>query len=75
MSRKFRLTCARTAYFEVELEAENGAEAEKQLAAVLEKNPRLGERDALIGKPIYRVVEVAAAEAESSSGTARAHAA
>ena len=75
MSRKFRLTCARTSYFEVELEAEDCARAEELLAAVLENNPGLGERDALIGKPIYRVVEVAVAQEESASGPTRAQAA
>ncbi len=69
MSRKFRLTCARTAYFEVELEAENVVEAEAQLAILLESNPGLGERDALIGNPIYRIVEIAAAQEETGSGT------
>lgn len=75
MSRKFRLTCARTTYFEVELEAEDCAGAEEQLAAVLEKNPGLGERDALIGKAAYRIVEIAAAQEEGASGATRAQAA
>lgn len=75
MSRKFRLTCARTAYFEIELEATSCAHAEEQLPALLQQHPGLGERDALMGQPVYRIVEIAPAREESGSDPSRAQAA
>jgi hypothetical protein len=58
MARKFRLTCARTSYFEIELDAEDWRGAEAALSAALESNPRLAETGFSLGKPVYRVVEI-----------------
>jgi hypothetical protein len=75
MAQKFRLTCARTSYFEIELEAEDGARAEALLAAAAEQNPRLAEIGEPLGKPVYRVVEIAAARAEPAVNEVAAQAA
>jgi hypothetical protein len=57
MPQKFRLTCARTTYFDVELSAESIAEAERVLEGMLRVDPRIPERSRL-GRPVDRVVEV-----------------
>jgi hypothetical protein len=72
MPQKFRLTCARTSYFEVEVEAEELAGAEKQFAAILENNPELWERVQALGHPLYRVVEVAPAMQAAAEDRSRA---
>lgn len=74
MPRKFRFTCARTSYFEIELEAENDAAAEEQLAAALTENPGLPDSAAPLGNPICRVVEVAGTE-QQTAGASHAEAA
>lgn len=61
MPRKFRLTCARTTYFDVEVAAESRAEAELLLEAALRSDPELCERNA-IARSIDRVVEIAVEE-------------
>jgi hypothetical protein len=67
MPRTLRLTCARTTYFELEIQADEGARPEDLLAAAIESDSKLCER-AAIGRPTYRIVEVAAAqEGEISS--------
>jgi hypothetical protein len=75
MSRKFRLTCARTSYFEVEVEAEERAGAEQQFVAILEQNPELWEHGESVGKPIYRLVEVTPALQDETTAEAGARAA
>jgi hypothetical protein len=70
MPRKFRLTCARTSYFELEIEADERAGAEKQFAAILEQNPELWQSGEAVGKPVYRLVEVAAAQKEETAAPA-----
>jgi hypothetical protein len=75
MPRKFRLTCARTSYFEVEVEAEGRAGAEQQFVAILEQNPELWEHGEAVGKPIYRLVEVTLAQEGEAAVTAGARAA
>ena len=74
MARKFRLTCARTSYFEIEVEAEDRRAAEAALAAAIDADPRLAEAGLALGKPIYRIVEVndAAAEMAARERAARA---
>ena len=74
MARKYRLTCARTTYFEIELEAEDRRAAEAAMAAAVETDPRLAEAGLALGKPIYRIVEVndAAAEMAAREQAARA---
>jgi hypothetical protein len=74
MAQKFRLTCARTSYFEIEFEAEDRRGAEAALVAAIEANPRLAEAGLPLGKPIYRIVEVndAAAEMAARERAARA---
>lgn len=74
MARKFRFTCARTSYFEIELEAETDAAAEEQLAAALTENPGLPDSAAPLGNPICRVVEVAGTE-QQTAGASHAEAA
>lgn len=64
MARKFRLTCARTCYFEIEVEAEECTNAEQQFAALLEQHPECWETVEPVCKPIYRLVEVAPAQEE-----------
>lgn len=61
MPRKFRLTCARTTYFDVEMTAENRAEAELLLEAALKSDPELCERNT-IARSVDRVVEIAVEE-------------
>lgn len=75
MSRKFRLTCARTCYFELDVEAEDDAAAERMLAAALERDPTLFEQAMAIGRPIHRVVEIAAARGSGSVTVLRTEAA
>jgi hypothetical protein len=67
MPRKFRLTCARTTYFDVELAAESSAEAERLVEAAFKNSADLLESGQAIGKPMQRVVEVAATE-DSDAG-------
>ncbi len=74
MPRTLRLTCARTTYFELELEADEGARAEDLLAAAAESDPGLCE-SGTIGKSTYRIVEVAAAREGEISADPRAEAA
>jgi hypothetical protein len=64
MARKFRLTCARTSYFEIELEAEDRRAAEAALTAAVETDPRFAEAGLPLGKPVYRIVEETDAAAE-----------
>jgi hypothetical protein len=75
MPRKFRLTCARTSYFEVDLAAESAAEAERLLETALAGDPRLGERGACLGRPMHRIVEVAEAVGAEAVATEPADAA
>jgi hypothetical protein len=74
MARTFRLTCARTSYFEIELEAEDRRAAEAALAAAVEADPRWAEAGFPLGKPVYRIVEVndLAAEMAAREQAARA---
>jgi hypothetical protein len=74
MPRTLRLTCARTTYFEVEVQADDGVRAEDLLAAAVKNDAELCERRA-IGTSIYRIVELAAAEQGKISGDSRAEAA
>jgi hypothetical protein len=69
MPRKFRLTCARTSYFELEIEADERVGAEKQFAAILEQNPELWQQGESVGQPIYRLVEVATTQEEDAAKT------
>jgi hypothetical protein len=74
MPRTLRLTCARTTYFELEIAADEGARPEDVLAAAIAGNAALCEQSA-IGRPIYRIVEVAAAQEGEISSDPRAQAA
>ena len=67
MSRKFRLTCVRTSYFEVEIEADERDGAEQQFAAILEQNPELWQQADSLGQPIYRLVDVAPAQQDEGA--------
>ena len=71
MPRNFRLTCARTTYFDLDLAAETAAEAELLLDAALAADPALADSGRPLGKPLTRVVEIAAAE-ETESGLGHA---
>jgi hypothetical protein len=75
MPRKFRLTCARTSYFELEVEADERLGAEQQFAAILEQNPELWQQGESVGQPIYRLVEVAATPEEDAAAKTGARAA
>lgn len=75
MSRKFRLTCARTCYFEIDVEAEDDAAAERLLTAALERDPALFEQAMAIGRPIHRVVEIATARGSDRIAVLRTEAA
>ena len=59
MARKYRVTCARTTYFDIEIAAESDAEIERLLEAEIADHP---ERCQRLGRPVHRVVEVAAAQ-------------
>jgi len=59
MARKYRVTCARTTYFDIEIAAESDAEIERLLEAEIMDHP---ERCQRLGRPVHRVVEVAAAQ-------------
>ena len=74
MPRTIRLTCARTTYFDVEVQADEGARVEDLLAAAIESDSKLCERMA-IGQPTYRIVDVDAAQEGEISGDPRAEAA
>ena len=68
MARKFRLTCARTTYFDVEVAAEDSSAAEQMLEAAIKEYPEHCQR---VGAPIHRVVEVAPAPPEDRVDGAR----
>ena len=59
MARTYRVTCARTPYFDIEIAAESDAEIERLLEAEIADHP---ERCQRLGRPVHRVVEVAAAQ-------------
>jgi hypothetical protein len=61
MPRKFRLTCARTTYFDIDIAADSSAEAERLLESMLKIDPMVAERQP-IGRPVDRVVEIGAEE-------------
>ena len=61
MPRKFRLTCARTTYFDIDIAADSSAEAERLLESMLKIDPMAPERQP-IGRPVDRIVEVEAEE-------------
>ena len=61
MPRKFRLTCARTTYFDIDIAADSSAEAERLLESMLKIDPMTPERQP-IGRPVDRVVEIGADE-------------
>jgi hypothetical protein len=65
MPQKFRLTCARTTYFEIEVAAENEAEAERLFESMLAHDIDWSERR-FIGRPTHRLVEIAAAESSAA---------
>jgi hypothetical protein len=67
MPRKFRLTCARTTYFDIDMTAESAADAERLLEAAILGDAGLGDGTRPIGRPIHRIVDVAASEAEASA--------
>jgi hypothetical protein len=72
MARKYRLTCARTTYFDVEVAAASSAEAERLLPAAIREHPERCER---MGRPIDRVVEVAVAQEGALGERVQDHAA
>lgn len=72
MSRKFRLTCARTTYFEIEVEVEEGAQAERSFEAALADERLIRETAPPLCKPAYRVVEIVAAEEQAAGDVAHA---
>ena len=72
MSRKFRLTCARTTYFEIEVEVEEGAQAEESFAAALADERLIREAASSLCKPVHRIVEIAAAEEKATGNVAHA---
>ncbi|HKW55184.1 MAG TPA: hypothetical protein VJO12_15940 [Stellaceae bacterium] len=74
MPRTLRFTCARTTYFELEITADEGARPEDVLAAAIAGDAALCERGT-IGRPTYRIVDVAGAEEGEISGDPRAEAA
>jgi hypothetical protein len=74
MPRTLRLTCARTTYFELEISAEDGVRPEDVLAGGVGGDGVSCGRS-MIGRPIYRIVEVAGAEEDKISGDPRAEAA
>ena len=65
MAQKFRLTLARTTYFDVEVAAEDSGAAERMLEAAIKEYPEHCQR---IGTPIHRVVEIAAADGGVDEG-------
>ncbi len=71
MAHKFRLTCARTTYFDVDVTAEDSSAAEQMLEAAIKEYPEHCQR---VGTPIHRVVEVAAAPDGDSDDIERGHA-
>ncbi len=68
MARRFRLTCARTTYFDVDLTADDSAEAERLLDAALASNPALCDSSQPLGRSIHRLVEIMAQEEGASAG-------
>lgn len=68
MARRFRLTCARTTYFDVDLTADDSAEAERLLDAALASNPALCDCSDPLGRSIHRVVEIAMHEEGAPTG-------
>lgn len=75
MPRNFRLTCARTTYFEVELAAASAAEAELMFERALAGDPKLCDRSPRLGASTHRVVEVEEAAASKEGAETLADAA
>ena len=59
MARKYRVTCARTTYFDIEIAADSATEIERLLEAEIADHP---ERCQRLGRPMHRIVEVVAAQ-------------
>jgi len=59
MTRTFRVTCARTTYFDIDIAAESSAEVERLLDRAIKDHPELCHR---LSPPTHRIVEVAVAE-------------
>jgi hypothetical protein len=62
LPRKYRLTCARTTYFDVELSAEDIAEAERLVEVAFAGGVDLVDGVRPLGQPLHRIVEIAAQE-------------
>jgi len=66
MPRTFRVTCARTTYFDIDVAAESSAEVERVLERTIKDHPELCQR---LSPPTHRIVEVAASD-EADAGSA-----
>lgn len=67
MLRRFHVTCARTSYVDIEVEAEDEARAARLLEAALEEDHRLFDQGQPLGQPLHRIVSATGA-GEASSG-------
>ncbi len=67
MSRRFRVTCVRTSYVDIEVEAEDEARAARLVETALDEEHQRLDQGQPLGRPLHRVVSVAGA-AEASSG-------
>jgi len=65
MSRVFRVTYARTTYTELDIEAADAGAAERAAETLLRVDPARCVGGAPLGKPIFRIVEVADDEASA----------
>lgn len=68
MPRNFRLTCARTTYFDLDVVADDSAEAERLAEAAIASNPALCDSGRPVGRSIHRIVEIAALEVAAGDG-------
>ena len=72
MLRRFHVTCARTSYVEIEIEAEDEACAARLLEAALEEDHRLFDQGQPLGRPLHRIISAAGAGEASSRPKAEA---
>lgn len=75
MPHLFRVTCARTSYVDIDVEAEDGISAEQIATAALASDTAFFEQGRPVARSVYRIIEIDAVIRLASTGDASAAAA
>ncbi len=75
MPHLFRVTCARTSYVDIDVEAEDGISAEQIAEAALASDAAFFEQGRPVAGSVYRIIEVTAVMRVASAGDTSAAAA